>query len=80
MSRVMVNIRSPDGAPTLKVVKERYGLRDDEIDDQFGVIEIDPEDNIYSVLVDQAAAPKLGSTADWSVDGPYSNPRIATFE
>lgn len=74
--RVLMNIQSPDEAPTLDAVKRRYGLADDEIDAEFGVIAIDPEKHMYSVLVNEEAAGKVEPGTDWKTDGPYSNPRI----
>jgi len=79
MAKVMMTIQSSGKAPTVQSVKERYGLTDDEIDPQFGVVAVDPDAELYTVLVEDQAAPKLGSQADWSVKGPYSNPRIEPF-
>jgi hypothetical protein len=60
-------------------VRARFGLTADEIDTDFGVVEIDPEDHLYTVLVEQSAAGKLVPSGDWDVSGPFSNPRIAPF-
>ena len=79
MSKVMMTIQSPGKKPNLESVKQRYGLAADEIDPEFGVVEIDPADGTYTVLVDERAASKLGSDADWTVRGPYANPRIEPF-
>jgi hypothetical protein len=79
MSTLMVTIQSPKGTPDLDSIKRRYGLSDDEIDKNFGVVEIDPEDHTYTILVDEKAAGKVTSTADWKVMGTYSNPRIEAF-
>lgn len=79
MSAVMMTIQSLGIAPTLEEVRERYGLADDELDADFGVVEIDPQDGTYAVLVDERAAGKLSNSSDWSVKGPFSNPRIEPF-
>jgi hypothetical protein len=79
MASVLMSIQSPGKAPDLQAIKQRYGLADDEIDPGFGVVEIDPADGTYTVLVDERAASKLASGADWTVRGPYSNPRIQPF-
>ena len=76
MSTLMVTIQAPEGAPDLESIKRRYGLADDEIDKDFGVVEIDPEDHAYTILVDEKAANKVSSTGSWKVTGRYSNPRI----
>ena len=79
MSTLMVTIQSPQGTPDLESIKQRYGLTDDEIDKNFGVVEIDPADHTYTILVDEKAASKVTSTAEWKVTGNYSNPRIEAF-
>jgi len=79
MAKIMMTIQSKDGPPTLEAVRARYGLTEDEIDPQFGVVEIDPADGSYVILVEEAAAAKITDGGDWKVQGPYSNPRIAPF-
>jgi hypothetical protein len=76
MSTLMVTIQAPEGAPDLESIKRRYGLADDEIDTDFGVVEIDPQDHSYTILVAEKAAKKVSSTDRWTVTGTYSNPRI----
>lgn len=80
MAQVMVNIQSAAGAPSMEAIKQRFGLSDAEIDPAFGVVAVDPEAGLFTVRVDERAAGKLGSTADWTIEGPYSNPRIAPFD
>ena len=79
MAKIMMTIQSKSGPPTLEAVRARYGLTDDEIDPQFGVVEIDPADGSYVIHVEEAAAAKITDGGDWKVQGPYSNPRIAPF-
>ena len=79
MAKVMMTIQSRDQALDLQAVKQRYGLSDDEIDPDFGVVLIDPSDGTYTVLVEAAAAEKLSGDAEWAVRGPYANPRIEPF-
>jgi hypothetical protein len=79
MAKVMVTIQSQDSPPQLEEVKIRYGLVDDEIDPQFGVVEIDPADGTYVILVEETAAEKIADCPGWKVQGPYSNPPIAPF-
>ena len=45
--------------PTVADVCERYGLSPDEIDAEFGVIAIDPQDNLYTILVNRDAVQRL---------------------
>ena len=54
-------------------------LEPGEIDEDFGVVAIDPERNDYTILVEQGATQKIKANENWDISGPYSNPRIETF-
>ena len=75
----MVTIRAADNPPTIEDLRRRYALREDEIDASFGVVEVDPADHLYAVLVEESAAAKIQPSESWTVEGPYSNPRIQPF-
>jgi hypothetical protein len=77
MAKVMVNIHTQGEAPTLQSVRERFGLRGEEIDSDFGVIEVDEKEGVYTILVDERAAAKLSGDARWKVTGPFPEGRIA---
>ena len=81
MTKVLMMVRHPDGAPDLQAVKRRYGLSDDEIDADYGVVDLG--DGTYTVQVEEQAAWKLaGATTRVAGDpypGPYANPCIAPF-
>lgn len=79
MAKIMMTIQSKSGPPSLAAIRARYGLADDEIDPQFGVVEIDPADGTYAILIEETAAAKITNSGDWKVQGPYSNPKIAPF-
>ena len=79
MSKVMVTIESAEAAPTLEELRSRYNLAAEDIDPEFGVVEIDPQEHVYTVLVEESAAGKITSDDRWKVKGPYSNPRIEPF-
>lgn len=79
MTKVMVTIRAAEGRPALDDVVERYGLAPEEIDQDFGVVEIDPDDHLYVVLVTPEAAARIEPGDGWDTSGPYSNPRIEPF-
>ena len=66
----------PDSA-TVEKVAERLGLRPEEIDAEFGVVAIDPENHLYTVLVDEQASARVA--AQPGVSGPFANPRIEPF-
>ena len=71
---VMMTIRTAGSAPTLDEIKARYGLQADEIDESFGVVEI--EDGAFTILVNARAASKIAPGQDWKTEGPFSNPTI----
>ncbi len=79
MSKVMMTIQSGGTPPTIADIRRRYSLDDDDIDTDFGVVEVDPAEHVYTFLVEEKAASKISVDSDWSVEGPYSNPRIEPF-
>lgn len=79
MAKVLMTIKPGNESPSLQQVIQKYGLEPHEIDDSFGVVPIDPQANLYSILVEDSAASKIHSSEDWSASGPFSNPIIETF-
>ena len=79
MTKVMVTIRAAGDPPTLDQVIERYQLGPDDIDVEFGVVEIDPDDRLHAVLVTEEAAARIQPSDGWDTAGPYANPRIEPF-
>lgn len=78
MAKVMVNLTGLSAPPTLAEVQTRYGLSASDLDPEFGVIEVDPEEHVYTVLVDESVAARI-TGADPAASGPFSNPPIAPF-
>ena len=78
MPKVMMNVRSMR-APTLAELQQKFGLKDAEIDKDFGVVEIDPDDHLYTIRVDDTAAKKVNSDFEVSTQGPFSDPIISPF-
>ena len=79
MTKLMITLQIAGKAPTIDDIQTRYGLTDDEIDKSFGVVEIDPEDSLYTILVEETAVAKVKPSEEIDVKGPYANPRIAPF-
>jgi hypothetical protein len=79
MAKVMVNLSGYSSPPTLADVQARYGLVADDLDAQFGVIEIDPHEHVYTVLVDEQAAARITGASGSSAGDPFSNPPIEPF-
>ncbi len=80
MAKVMITSHAPEGPPTLQEIASKHGLEPHEVDHQFGVVPIDPERHDYTILVEQSATGKVAPNEQWDVSGPYSNPRIETFD
>jgi hypothetical protein len=77
VSDVMMTVELDPGAATVAAAAERLGIAPEQIDDDFGVVSIDPDQNLYTVLVDERAAAGAGGRP--GVEGPFSNPRIEPF-
>jgi hypothetical protein len=73
----MFTLNLEPGEASAGAVRRRLGLEGSELDEEFGVVSVDPEKSLYAILVDERAAHKLEGNK--SVQGPFSNPRIETF-
>jgi hypothetical protein len=58
-------------------VRETFELAPEELDPNFGVVKIDPAQNLYAILVTEEAARRISGRP--RVQGPFANPRIETF-
>lgn len=76
MSKMLYTIKLEDKEPSIEDVAEKLGVKKDDIDEEYGVIEIDPDQNLYSVMVEESAITDAGGEG---VEGPFSNPRIEPF-
>jgi hypothetical protein len=79
MAKLMITLQIERAAPTIAEIQEQYGLTDEEIDKSFGIVEVDPEDSVYTILVEETAVSKVKPDWDSEVKGPYANPRISPF-
>lgn len=82
MAKVLYNVRWTGDRPTLEAICHKFGFNIDELDQQYGVIEIDPDKCLYSILVEDSAAARVSPewrTEDNTLEGPFSNPRIEPF-
>jgi len=77
MAKLMLTLRLNPAQATLAHVRDKLKLDAEEIDSDFGVVSIDPAAQLYTVLVDDAAALRVAGTA--GVQGPFANPPIEPF-
>ena len=75
----MMTIQWPQGQPSLEGIQQLFSLSDDEVDRDFGLIEVDPAEHLFTFLVEEASAAKVQPGAGYTVSGPFSNPRIEPF-
>jgi hypothetical protein len=74
MAKVMMTLRLDPERATLSQVRRLLGLAGDEVDSGFGVVNISPAEQLYTILVEEAAAARVRDAAQ--VEGVFGNPRI----
>ncbi|MFN0277225.1 MAG: hypothetical protein ACKVRN_01345 [Pyrinomonadaceae bacterium] len=76
MSKMLYSVNWKGEKPTLAQVAKKFGFDRKDVDEDFGVVEIDPQDSLYSILVEETA---IASKDKKNIEGPFSNPRIEPF-
>jgi hypothetical protein len=77
MAKLLLTLTRDPADASLDAVKRDLGLTDEDIDDEFGVVNIDPNGHRYAILVEERAAGRVGK--GHGVEGPFANPRIEPF-
>jgi hypothetical protein len=77
MSKVMVTLKLDPEHASVSDVRQSLDIAPNEIDDDFGVIEVSPDQNLYAILVDPETASRVQGVE--GVSGPFSNPKIEPF-
>ena len=65
-----------DGHATLAAAASALGVKETALDPKFGVVGIDPDRNLYSVMVEMGTVDSNTDTGK-PYRGPFSNPKIA---
>ncbi len=77
MSKQMMTVKLAADQASPRGVREKLGLSAEELDDGFGVVNIDPEAELYAIMVEEEVAHRL--TDSPAVSGPFANPPIEPF-
>lgn len=72
---VLVTVQLPSPA-TLTQAMRRLGLSDEEVDIGYGLVLIDPDQDLYALRVTQTAAGRIDPAAG---GGHYADPRIEPY-
>jgi hypothetical protein len=76
MSKVLVTFSSAED-PTISEVIERFSLDESDIDRDFGVVELDPDEHLFTALIEAPAAARIHGVD--SEVGVHSNPPMRPF-
>ena len=77
MATRMLTLKLDPSEATLSGVRGKLDLQEDEVDPNFGVVNVSPEQNLYAILVDDKVADRLEGSKD--IAGSFSNPKIEPF-
>lgn len=77
MSKVMVTVKLDPAHASLDNARGRLGLNRGALDDDFGLIAVDPDEDLYAVLVEENGVEDM--RRDEGISGPCSNPKIEPF-
>jgi hypothetical protein len=70
----MLTVKLDAAEATVEGARTKLGLGAGDLDPGFGVVPIDPDHDLYAVLVEDTVAERADPTG--LAGGPYSNPKI----
>lgn len=82
MPGLMIQFHHPHGTPTLAQAAAWLEVATGALDRSFGVIATDPQEHLYTVLIEPTAADSALAAirrhgGDYPGEGAFGNPRIA---
>lgn len=75
----LMTVAIPDPKPGIERAAEALGVPSDAVDRVFGVVSIDPAQDLYAVQVRASALPAAKRSGREPYRGPFANPRIEAF-
>jgi hypothetical protein len=85
VTKSLCTIQWKKGIPTLDDVCASFQLDKSDVDEDFGVVEIDPDDHLYSIMVEESRIAQVDpkwaevETEEGTLRGPFSNPPVEPF-
>ena len=73
----MLTLKLDPREASVEKVRRKLHLKKEEIDSDYGVVPINPKENLFVVLVEPETAARV-SNEEW-VQGPFANPKIEAF-
>jgi hypothetical protein len=77
MEKTLYTVKLAASEATIEGARAKLALRPEQIDPSFGVVNVDPDNDLYAVMIDSSVVDESSRNKDLS--GPFSNPKIETF-
>ncbi|KUN79278.1 hypothetical protein [Streptomyces griseoruber] len=75
---LLITVDLPQGA-TFQQALDQLGLSAGEVDEEYGLVALDPDRGKYVLLVAESAAARQGWSEAEGVSGPFADPKIEPF-
>ena len=73
----LVTLHLDPASANLRSVRAKFGLNATDADEDFGVVCVSPEKNLYAIMAEDTAADRIQGAS--GVKGVFANPKIETF-
>jgi hypothetical protein len=80
VASVLITVRLPRGASLESAMRE-LDLSDDEVDTRYGLVSVDPAQDLYALRVTESAGRRLraSESSGPEVSGPWADPPIEPY-